>query len=78
MEAAASKKTGSVMSVAPPRYAATPTFSTTRAVAAIVATSVRTDEKSNEQLEETSVDTPSDWREVYVSNVVNAINHAYK
>lgn len=36
--------------VAPPRYAPTPTFSTTRAVAAMVATSVRTELKSNEQL----------------------------
>ena len=46
IEAAASKSSGSLISVAPPRYAPTPTFSTTRAVAAMVATSVKTDEKS--------------------------------
>lgn len=50
MEPAASKRTGSVMRVAPPRYAETPTFSTTRAVAAMVATSVRALEKLNLQL----------------------------
>lgn len=45
IEAAAAKRTGSVRSVAPPIYAAIPTASTTRAVAAIVATSVNTESK---------------------------------
>lgn len=63
MEAAASKRTGSVMRVAPPRYAETPTFSTTRAVAAMVATSVRALEKLNLQL--VMGVSPNDFKAVY-------------
>lgn len=47
---AAARRTVSVMRVAPPRYAITPTFSTTRAVETIVATSVSTESKLNLQL----------------------------
>ena len=49
IDAAAPRMMGSVKRVAPPRYAATPTFSTTRAVAAMVATSVKAESKLNEQ-----------------------------
>jgi hypothetical protein len=51
IEPAAARRTGSVRSVAPPRYADTPTISITRAVAAIVATSVNTESKLNLQPE---------------------------
>jgi len=49
MEAAAVTKVASCTMWAAPRYAPTPTFSTSRAVFTMVETSVRTDEKSNEQ-----------------------------
>lgn len=45
MEAAAVRSDGSDTRCAAPRYADTPRFSTTRAVAATVATSVRTEPK---------------------------------
>lgn len=47
IEPAAARRTGSVRRVAPPRYADTPTISITRAVAAIVETSVNTEPKLN-------------------------------
>jgi len=49
IDPAAARSTGSVKRVAPPRYAATPTFSTTRAVAAMAATSVKAESKLNWQ-----------------------------
>lgn len=51
MEAAAVRTFGSWMRCAAPRYAPTPTFSTTRAIAAMVETSTRALEKSNVQPE---------------------------
>jgi hypothetical protein len=51
MVAAAVRTRGSWTRCAAPRYAATPTCSTTRAIVTMVDTSVRADEKSNEQPE---------------------------
>lgn len=51
MEAAAVRTLGSPIRCAAPRYAPTPTFSTTRAVANMVSTSTRTLVKSNVQPE---------------------------
>lgn len=49
IDAAAVRTCGSVMRCAAPRYAETPTFSTIRAVLAMVVTSVKTSLKSNVQ-----------------------------
>lgn len=59
IEAASVSATGSEMKWAAPRYAPTPTFSTSRATGAIADTDVRTEEKSNEQPEMTEPPTAS-------------------